>query len=123
MRSVLLVDDDPVQLRVREAILRGAGLTTHIATTADGALALLRSGDVGAGVGAIVTDHIMPGASGSRFVGALRELRPDLPIIVVSGLPLAELEDEYRGMAGISCRSKPCAPDELIALIRSSMQT
>ncbi len=122
MNTVLLVDDDPVQLRLREAILRDAGLTTHIATTADSALALVRSRDIGAEIGVVVTDHIMPGAGGSRFVSALRDLRPEIPIIVVSGLPLADLENEYQGMPGISCRSKPCPPDELIALIRSALQ-
>jgi len=114
---VLLIDDDPLQLRVREAVLRDAGLQVDVATTADSALALLRT-DAGSGIGAIVTDHIMPGTSGAVFVRLLHSLKPEVPVIVISGLP--EAEDEYEGL-NIEFRSKPCPPPELIALVKKSL--
>jgi DNA-binding response OmpR family regulator len=114
---VLLIDDDPLQLRVREAVLRDAGLEVDVATTAESALALLRS-EAGAGVGTIVTDHIMPGASGAVFVRALRDIKPDVPVIVISGM--AEAEDEYIGL-DVHFRTKPCPPPELIALVKQSL--
>ena len=117
MSAVLLIDDNPVQLRAREAVLRNAGITTHIATTQEGALALLRS-EVSEAVGAIITDHIMPGSSGAEFVRALRAAKPGVPVIVITGL--AEAESEYRGL-GVTFRQKPCPPEELIALVRSSI--
>ncbi len=113
-----MVDDDPLQLRVREAVLRDAGMEVDVATTAESALALLRS-DSGKRVGTVVTDHIMPGVSGAVFVRALYEIKPGIPVIVISGL--AEAEDEYVGL-GIRFRTKPCPPLELIALVRSSLQ-
>ena len=113
-KRVLLIDDDPVQLRVREAVLREAGVPVDVATTADSALALLRSGSSDS-IGAIVTDHIMPGTSGAVFVRLLRELKPGIPVIVISGM--AEAEDEYEGL-DISFRTKPCPPPELISLVR-----
>lgn len=116
-RRVLLIDDDPIQLRVREAVLREAGLLVDVATTADSALALLRSSS-GETVGAIVTDHIMPGTSGAVFVNRLRELRPSIPVIVISGM--AEAEDEYEGL-DITFRTKPCPPPELIGLVRQKL--
>jgi DNA-binding response OmpR family regulator len=115
---VLLVDDDPLQLRVREAVLRDAGLEVDVATTAESALALLRS-DSGRRVGTIVTDHIMPGVSGAVFVRALYEIKPGIPVIVISGM--AEAEDEYIGL-DIRFRTKPCPPPELIALVRISLK-
>lgn len=116
MAAVLLIDDNPVQLRAREAVLRSVGFATHIAATQESALALLRS-EV-SGVGAIITDHIMPGSSGAEFVRALRAAKPGVPVIVITGL--AEAESEYRG-AGVIFRQKPCPPEELIALVRSSL--
>jgi len=71
---VLLIDDDPLQLRVREAVLREAGLRVDVATTAETALALLRTGS-GDSIATIVTDHIMPGTSGAVFVHKLREFQ------------------------------------------------
>ena len=117
-RRVLLIDDDPIQLRVREAVLREAGVLVDVATSADSALALLRSSSAES-IGAIVTDHIMPGTSGAVFVRFLRELKPGVPVIVISGM--AEAEDEYDGL-GVTFRTKPCPPPELIALVRQSLQ-
>jgi CheY-like chemotaxis protein len=117
-RRVLLIDDDPIQLRVREAVLREAGLPVDVATTAESALALLRT-STGNVIGAIVTDHIMPGISGAIFVRQLRDLKPDVPVIVISGM--AEAEDEYDGLK-VTFRTKPCRPTELIELVRQSLQ-
>ena len=117
MTAVLLIDDNPVQLRAREAVLRKAGFATQIAITQESALALLSS-SVADDIGAILTDHIMPGTSGAEFVRALRAAKPGVPIIVITGL--AEAESDYRG-AGVLFRQKPCPPEELIALVHSSI--
>jgi DNA-binding response OmpR family regulator len=115
---VLLIDDDPLQLRVREAVLRDVDMLVDVATTAESALALLRS-EAGHQIGVVVTDHIMPGTSGAVFIRALRKIKPDVPVIVISGL--AEAEDEYAGL-GVAFRTKPCPPPELIALVRDSLR-
>ena len=115
---VLLIDDDPIQLRVREAVLRESGILVDVATTADSALALLRSSS-GESIGTIVTDHIMPGTSGAPFIRSLRELKPAIPVIVISGM--AEAEDDYEGI-DVTFRTKPCPPPELIALVRKGLQ-
>ena len=39
---MLLIDDNPLQLKVREAVLRNAGFQVSVATTAESALAMLR---------------------------------------------------------------------------------
>ncbi len=98
-------------------MLRDAGIPVDVATTADSALALLRSNS-GASVGTIVTDHIMPGTSGAIFVHQLRDVRPGIPVIVISGL--AEAEDEYAGL-DVTFRMKPYPPLELIKLVREKL--
>ena len=118
MRRVLLIDDSPLQLRVRETVLRDAGFEVCIATTAESAHALLRSEPAGDSIGVIVTDHILPGASGAEFVCQLRQIRPSVPVIVITGLP--EAEAEYEGL-GVIFRQKPFPPPELIALVRDTM--
>lgn len=114
MSQVLLIDDNAAQLRVREMVLSGAGLQVSVATTAESALALLRS-EPGREIRVIVTDHIMPGATGADFVRELRKVRPDIPVIVISGA--SEAVEEYEGL-DVTFRMKPCAPEELIALVK-----
>lgn len=117
MRQVLLIDDNPLQLTVREAILRDAGFQVSVATTADSALATLRG--LPDRVGVVVTDHIMPGCSGSELVQQIRTLSTSLPVVVLSGLP--EAESEYQGL-NVVFRAKPFPPAELIELVRSSLK-
>lgn len=99
--------------------MRDAGFEVCIASTAESAHALLRSEPVGNSIGVIVSDHILPGASGADFVRQLREINPAVPVIVITGWP--EAEAEYAGL-GVIFRQKPCRPLELIALVRDSMK-
>ncbi len=119
MNSILLIDDNPLQLRIREQVLRGAGFEVSIATSAESGLALLRT-TVGKKVGVVVTDHIMQGLSGADFVRHLRQVDRYLPVIVLSGM--AEAEDEYQGM-NVIFRQKPCPPPELIHLVKMSIES
>ena len=113
--QVLLVDDNPVQLQVREMILRKAGFMVSIATSAESALALLRSATQHFGL--VITDHIMPGISGVEFVRRLRTNDDKMPVIVLSGLP--DAESEYEGL-NVAFRLKPLPPPELIDLVRQT---
>ncbi|MGH9524309.1 MAG: response regulator [Terriglobales bacterium] len=115
MPHVLLIDDSPLQLRVREAVLRDAGFQVSIATTAEGALAVLRTRAVSGTIGAVITDHVMPDISGVELVRAVREIQPDIPVIVITGRP--DVEAEYEGL-DVIFRVKPVRPSDLIALVR-----
>jgi DNA-binding response OmpR family regulator len=117
LSQVLLVDDNAVQLQVREMILRNAGFRVAIATSADSALALLRTASQH--VGLVITDHLMPGTGGAEFVRKLRSTHAEMPVIVLSGLP--DAEQEYDGLT-VAFRLKPLPPNELIELVRSQMR-
>lgn len=112
--KVLLVDDDPIQLRTREAILRNAGLDVAIATRAAAALSILKE-CTPYSFGAVITDHMMPDLSGVEFVRRLRENDSVIPIVVLSGLP--DAADEYEGL-NVVFRQKPCPPRELIDVVK-----
>lgn len=115
-KHILVVDDNPIQLSTREAILRSVGFQVTIATTAAGAMAVVRTKTLEAPVDVVVTDHVMPLVNGTEFVRELRQLRPELPIIVVTGMP--GIEEDYQGMHNVIVRQKPIAPADLIALLQ-----
>ncbi|HEX4603714.1 MAG TPA: response regulator [Candidatus Angelobacter sp.] len=118
MKQVLLLDDNIAQLTVRELVLRKAAIESHVATKANSALALLRSEAGRAKIGVVITDHLMPDMDGSEFVRQLRSFNPDIPVIVISGLP--DAESEYTGL-NVVFRVKPCDPEDLIALVKSAL--
>ena len=117
-KPILVVDDDALQLRIRQTILQDAGFHVDTATTAEAALALLQPGS-GRDFGAVITDHLLSKGSGAELVPQIRDLLPEIPIVVITGLPGAEAE--YEGWS-IHFRQKPCPPEELIALVRSVTQ-
>jgi DNA-binding response OmpR family regulator len=116
LSQVLLVDDNPSQLKVREAILRNAGFQVSVATTPESALATIRV--FKDRIGVVVTDHLMPGCGGLGLVQQIRAGDNWTPIIVLSGLP--DAESEYQGL-DVVFRAKPFPPLELIELVRSSL--
>jgi DNA-binding response OmpR family regulator len=115
--EVLVIDDNPTQLSVREAVLRGAGFSVVAAYSAEEALDLLRDRKAIAGLRAILTDHVLPGASGDVFVRQLRKFSPSVPVLVISGMD--EAEPHYAGL-GVTFLHKPCAPEDLIAQVRKA---
>ena len=114
-QAILLVDDNAVQAAVRQAILRRSGYFVITALNPARALEQLRHGDFLTEIRLIVTDHVMPGMSGNRFVGEIRKILPNIPILVISGL---EAEDEYEGL-DVQFRLKPLHPEFLLESVRS----
>jgi len=117
LNQVLLVDDNPSQLKVRETVLRNAGFQVCVATTAESALATLRA--LQERIGVVVTDHLMPECNGVGLVQQIRASQNWIPVIVLSGL--LEAESEYQGL-DVIFRAKPFPPLELIELVRSSLK-
>ena len=66
-------------------------------------------------IGLVITDHLMPGMSGSEFVRALRRTHPRMPVLVISGLE--EAEHEYADLE-VTFRMKPLLPDNLLETVR-----
>ena len=81
MVRVLLVDDDPVQRRLTEALLRRFEYDVVLAEDGEGALSVLDGLD-GAGIGLIVLDLVMPGLDGMAVLGRLKERGSIVPVIV-----------------------------------------
>lgn len=114
MLKVLLIDDNPMQLHVRKAVLVDAGMCVSTAATSEEALALLRPPRV-TSFDVIVTDHMLPGESGAAFVRQLRLLEADVPVLAISGLP--EAEEEYESL-NVRFLPKPVPPEDLIRCVR-----
>lgn len=114
--AVLLVDDNAIQAAVRQTILKRAGYYVFAALNPVRALEQFQSHEFPNEIMAVITDHIMPGMNGSEFVRELRKTRPNMPVIVISGLE--EAEPEYAGL-GVRFLLKPLAPDLLLSNLRS----
>ena len=118
MKQVLLVDDDPSQLAVRQLLLARSGIESQVSTEARQALALLKSDAGRQTIGLVLTDHLMPEMNGAEFVREIRSFHPSLPVIVISGLP--DAHNAYDGLE-VLFLTKPCEPEDLIAIVRNAL--
>jgi DNA-binding NtrC family response regulator len=112
--NLLLIDDNAVQAATRQTILRRAGYFVIAALNPARALEQFQRGEFPDEIHLVITDHLMPGMSGSEFVRTLRKSHPRLPVLVISGLE--EAEQEYAGL-NVTFRMKPLLPDRLLETV------
>lgn len=115
--AILLVDDNAVQAAIRQTILRRQGYFVITALNPARALEQVRHGDFLTEIRLLVTDHVMPGMSGTHFVREIRKILPEIPVLVISGM---EAEDEYEGL-NVVFRMKPLQPESLLDCVRDLM--
>jgi len=78
---ILIVDDDPVQRRLLDNMVRRLGYEPVVTEGGDAAVALLTGAD-GAGIDAVVLDLMMPDLDGLGVLAKLREAGTTIPVIV-----------------------------------------
>lgn len=115
-KTILLVDDNAIQATIRRTILERSGYTTITALQPSRALEHLHSTDTASQIDLVITDHLMPEMKGSAFSKEVRNLCPDMPILVISGLE--EASEEYEGLKNVEFRVKPLQPELLLACVR-----
>src|ERR1051326_8489242 len=79
--SILIVDDDPVQCRLLEAMLHKFGYEAVVRDNGEAALALLCGGD-GARIDCVILDLVMPNLDGLGVLARLRQAGAKVPVIV-----------------------------------------
>ena len=110
MIRLLLVDDHEIVRRgLRELLEANSDLTvTHQAGTLEAALALDCSD-----VDVAVLDVLMPGISGDAVAHRLRQLDPDLPVLLMTGA-----DNPFVAASGAPILRKPFPHEELVAAVR-----
>ena len=89
--EVLVVEDDPSVRALAVEALSGAGYVVLEAESGHAALELVAEGRA---FQLVLTDLAMPGMSGQELVRRVRELRPGVPILYVSGYSDVELSPQ-----------------------------
>jgi two-component system response regulator FixJ len=116
-RGVYLIDDDEAARESLSFLLRTAGLDVR---TYDSAVAFLREmPDLKSAC--VITDVRMPEMSGIDLLRRLRELKIDVPVIVITGHADVPLAVEAMKVGAAEFLEKPFDDDAMLACIRTAL--
>lgn len=79
---ILCVDDEENQLAVRKLVLEQAGYSVLAASSGQQALALLAAHPIDL----VLSDHLMPGLTGTELARQIKAGNPGLPVILISAV-------------------------------------
>jgi DNA-binding NtrC family response regulator len=118
VHTILVADDEPAIRRIIVRRILTLYPTCTILETADGqqALALLATPNLSG----VITDYMMPGATGLDVLLAARAHVPELPVIVISAH--ATLGTAVMAHGASAFLSKPFTLEQLDAALRLFMQ-
>jgi PAS domain S-box-containing protein len=114
--TVLLAEDEQEVQEFGRSVLEGLGYTVLAAADGQEAVELFTANRDG--VDLIVLDAVMPRVSGSKAYGVIRALRPDVPVLFITGYSeeMAGLSSEWGTEMHIL--RKPFGPAELGRKVR-----
>jgi signal transduction histidine kinase/ActR/RegA family two-component response regulator len=116
---VLYIDDEPALVRLMTRMLAPLGYRVEAFTDVDAALARFRA--EAAQFDLAITDLTMPTASGMDVAQQLLSIRPDLPIVLLSGHVTRERREQARSLGVREVVPKPMTTRELCAAIESAL--
>jgi Response regulator containing CheY-like receiver, AAA-type ATPase, and DNA-binding domains len=119
MTRVLVVDDDPVQLRLTAEVANRAGFKPVTATGGEQALAMLREDRK---IGAMILDLVMPNLDGMAVMEAMRREGLTTPVIIQTANASLETVISAMRQGAADYFVKPVAPERLVVSLRNAMK-
>ena len=117
--KILVVDDDKVVRLTLKAILDYLGHEVEEAADGASGLVALRRNLFDAAI----SDIVMPGLDGFEFLAEAKKLRPDLPILLISGHEDDTLAVNALNAGAVAFYRKPVKIEDLKRLLASLRPT
>ncbi|HSP48850.1 MAG TPA: response regulator, partial [Pseudolabrys sp.] len=118
--TVLIVDDDPVQRRLLEAMVQRFGYQALVAEGGDVALALLNGAQR---IDCVVLDLVMPDLDGLGVLARMREVGLDIPVILQTTHGGVDNVVSVTRAGATDFVVKPASPERLQVSLRNALAT
>jgi signal transduction histidine kinase/CheY-like chemotaxis protein len=116
---ILLVDDDEMVRETHSEVLGAGG--HRVVPVQSGAEAIEQC--LAAEFDLVITDLSMPGISGLDLATRLKEQDPGLPVVLLSGWAVQELEEKVKQAGVDHILVKPCLMEDLLNVVRQVART
>lgn len=115
--TILVVDDEPLLRRVAAKLLQKLGY--QVLEAADGEKAVAIFQEQGAHIDLVILDMIMPGLDGYQTLERLRDLNPQVPVLLCSGYG----EEREEGLpSGVGFLPKPYPLETLSQQVSAALR-
>jgi PAS domain S-box-containing protein len=118
--TVLIVDDEEMLVRLGEEMVAGLGYEPVGFASSAAALESFRA--CPERFHAVLTDESMPELTGSDLVREIRKLRPEIPIVMMSGVVTPALSARARELGATEVLAKPLAERDLARGLAAALQ-
>lgn len=110
---ILIVDDQPGMVETLSDILKDRGCTVTLAS--DGYQALKQVGQQS--VDLVLMDVVMPGMSGLDTYRAIKHLRPQTPVVMMTGYKIDHLVKQAAQEGILAVLQKPVDPATVVGIV------
>jgi len=118
-RHILVVDDEDGVLDVTAKGLRSEGYEVSICNNPLQAIELYR--DDHEHIDLLIVDMVMPDMSGVELLENIREIDPDVPVVLSSGFTLDEMVEKFMTHGFVGFLTKPFKIEELLDVVGMSL--
>jgi two-component system response regulator FixJ len=115
--TIYVIDDDEAVRQSLEFLLKTAGISARSFDSAKAFLDVLPQVDHGC----VVTDVRMPEITGIDLLKRVKEVKPDLPVIVITGHGDIALAVEAMKIGAVDFLEKPFDDDHLLAAVKTAL--
>jgi two-component system cell cycle sensor histidine kinase/response regulator CckA len=118
--QVLIVEDEDAVRLVMAEMLKYFGLTPT--TAADGKLGVAAFRANPAGFDLVLLDLLMPGMNGEQVLAAMREIKPDVRVLLMSGYSRGDVLGRLAGPGRLAFLAKPFTRESLEQKLREMLE-
>src|SRR5262249_54457376 len=118
-KTVLVVDDDPTQRRLIQAVLDRAGFKVETAESGQPALDVMLRGS---GADLVLLDLVMPGLSGMETLQELPGAGVRTPVLVLTATGGVETVVRAMQAGAQDFFVKPASPERILISIRNALE-
>ena len=116
--KLMIVDDDPAVLEALDLALTWQG---HEVVMAEGGKAAVEAA-CSIDLDLVLTDFKMGGMDGLETMLAIKAVKPDVPVMIITGFASAEMEDELKRSGAFGVITKPFMLDDLYAAVQRALE-
>ncbi|MGA2434934.1 MAG: response regulator [Bryobacteraceae bacterium] len=119
MRTILVVDDEPMALKLVQTILERRGFAVLTAPGPKQAIEVFESRHDD--IDLLIADIVMPEMKGTSLAAQLVKLNPELPVLFVSGFVTGHEIDQAAGIGQFAFIRKPFRPATLVQAVQKML--